>query len=201
MNNACAQRGAARVLTGTLICIKRVFSLVEHLSRCHGIHVLCNSRKRRPCIGGFWGKCFFCCFCSSFSLTHCPCHLEGDRLLRSSAMLGYKTDLQIVSAQVPGGGNISSLNVFATQLWSNSLSCIKSHHAPLWFSRPNKHQHLLQFNPTQPMREGRKLIEVYYLCKNIQLKTYQALQNQSKWVPNSQVVLNEVLLYIFYILN
>ncbi|KAI2654901.1 CUB and sushi domain-containing protein 3 [Labeo rohita] len=76
---------------------------------------------------------FFFCFCSSFSLTHCPCHLEGDRLLRSSAMLGYKTDLQIVSAQVPGGGNFSSLNVFATQLW------------------PNKHQHLLQFNPTQPV--------------------------------------------------
>lgn len=140
---------------------------------------------------------FFCCFCSSFSLTHCPCHLEGDRLLRSSSMLGCKTDLQIVSAQVPGGRNFSSLNVFATQLWSNSLSCIKSHHAPLWFSRPNKHQHLLQSNPTQPVREGRKLKEVYYLCKNIQVKTYQALQNQSKWVQNSQVVLNEVLLYIF----
>ncbi len=91
---------------------------------------------------------------------------------------------------------IFSLNVFATQLWSNSLSCIKSHHAPLWFSRPNKHQHLLQSNPTQPVREGRKLKEVYYLCKNIQVKTYQALQNQSKWVQNSQVVLNEVLLYI-----
>ncbi len=186
MHNAYAQRGAARVHTGTLICIKReVFSLVEHLSQCHGIHVFCNSRKRRPCTGGFWGKCFFCCFCSSFSLTHCPCHLEGNRLLRSSSMLGYKTDLQIVSAQVPGGRNFSSLNVFATQLWSNSLSCIKSHHAPLWFSRPNKHQHLLQSNPTQPVREGRKLV-----------KTYQALQNQSKWVQNSQVVLNEVLLYI-----